>query len=385
MRRHPSSALTRVAIATLVATGGLATRAAAQASLSLQGFGFPTGQLSSRALGTGGSLGEIDPLSPINPASVSLLTSRIVYFQAEPEFRTISSPSGDDHTRTDRYPNVFGAIPIFGGAVMSLGSSTLLDRTSTTVFTAPQVLTPTDSVLMTTKFNIQGAMNDVRLAVGWSPTTWFKFGVGLHAIAGHNLVTVQQSFNDTVAFAVSQEQRILSFSGTAASVGAQFLAKDVTFAVSARQGGSLTMSSGDTTLTHARVPNRFGGSVTYTGIANSYISVRTSHDDWAALGGLGSPNLRGVDGWDTSIGADVAGPTLASRPLFFRAGLRDRTLPFTASANTVTEKSINTGIGTLFANGRMLSDLAVVYSRRSADLNATESAWTISLGLSVRP
>ena len=249
MRRHPSSALTRVAIATLVATGGFATRAAAQASLSLQGFGFPTGQLSSRALGTGGSIGEIDPLSPINPASVSLLTSRIVYFQAEPEFRTISSPSGDDHTRTDRYPNVFGAIPIMGGAVLSLGSSTLLDRTSTTVFTAPQLLTPIDSVLMTTKFNIQGAMNDVRLAVGWSPTAWFRFGVGLHGIAGHNLVTVQQSFSDTVAFALSQEQRILSFSGTAASVGAQFLAKDVTFAVSARQGGSLTMSAGDTTLT----------------------------------------------------------------------------------------------------------------------------------------
>ena len=165
MRRHPSSALTRVAIATLVATGGLATRAAAQASLSLQGFGFPTGQLSSRALGTGGSLGEIDPLSPINPASVSLLTSRIVYFQAEPEFRTISSPTGDDHTRTDRYPNVFGAIPIFGGAVMSLGSSTLLDRTSTTVFTAPQLLTPTDSVLMTTWDPLESTCRHASLSI----------------------------------------------------------------------------------------------------------------------------------------------------------------------------------------------------------------------------
>lgn len=385
MRFH-SSVLTGRSVATAaLLVGGVASLAGAQAALSVQGFGFPTGQLSSRALGTGGSLGEIDPLSPINPASISVLNSRLIYFQAEPEFRTISTPNGDDHTRTARYPNVFGAIPIAGGWVVSLGSSTLLDRTSTTLFTTTQFLTPTDSVLLTTKSQIQGAINDVRLAAAWSPTSWFRFGLGAHAIAGHNLVTLQQSFNDTTAFAAAQQQRILSFSGTAASIGAQFIAKDVTFAVSARQGGMLTMSAGDTTLTHARVPNRFGGSVTYTGISNSFISVRTSHDDWSAMGGLGSQALRGVDGWDTSVGADVAGPTFAGRPLFFRGGLRDRTLPFTANLNTVTEKSINTGIGTMFANGRMLSDLAVVYARRSADLTSSESAWTISIGLSVRP
>jgi hypothetical protein len=375
----------RLALAALAGIGGLAARASAQAGLSTQGFGFPTGQLSSRALGTGGSIGEIDPLSPINPASISIFQTRVIYFQAEPEFRTTSSPGGVDHTTTARYPNIFGAIPIAGGVVVSLGSSTLLDRTSTTTFSSPQIFAPADSVIMTTKFAIQGAINDVRLATAWSPTSWFRLGIGLHGITGHNLVTVQQSFDDTVAFATSREQRILSFSGTAASIGTQLQAKDFTFAGSARWGGMLTMSALDTTLTHARVPNRLGGSVTYTGIANSFISVRTSHDDWSAMGGLGSPTLHGVDGWDTSVGADIAGPTVASRPLFFRAGYRDRTLPFTADNNTVTEKSVSGGIGTLFANGRMLSDLAVVYANRSADLSASEHAWTISIGVSVRP
>jgi hypothetical protein len=238
---------------------------------------------------------------------------------------------------------------------------------------------------MTTKLAIQGAMNDVRFAAGWSPATWFRFGLGLHAITGHNLVTLTQSFDDTLAFAVARQQRILSFSGTAASVGAQFLAKDVTFAASARQGGTLSMSVGDTILTHARVPNQFGASVTYTGIANSYISARTSHDNWSVLGSLGNPGLQGVDGWDTSVGADIAGPKLGSRPLFLRAGFRDRTLPFTANATTVTEKSVSAGLGTLFASGRVLSDLAVIHASRSADVNASESAWTISIGLSIRP
>jgi len=380
-----SSTLRRSVVAALIGTVGVTTRASAQASLSLQGFGFPAGQMSTRTLGAGGSLAEIDPLTPVNPASVSLLLTRLLYFQAEPEFRTVTSPNGTDHTTTQRYPNVFGALPVGGGVVVSLGSSSLLDRTGTTTFAAPQVLSGTDTVLMTTKFTVQGAMNDVQLAAGWSPTTWFRFGLGAHGITGHNLITVRQSFDDTVAFATSTQQRILSFSGTAMSAGVQFLAKDFTFAGSVRQGGPLTMSAGDTTLTHARVPNRLGASVTYTGIANSFISARTSRDAWSSLGSLGNPGLHGVDAWDTSIGADIAGPKLGSRPLFLRAGFRDRTLPFTANSQNVSEKSFSAGLGTLFANGRVLSDLAVIRASRRADVNASESAWTISVGLSVRP
>ena len=383
--RFRSNAFRRGAVGALIGTTGLAARASAQASLSLQGFGFPAGQMSTRTLGAGGSLAEIDPLTPVNPASVALLLTRLIYVQAEPEFRSVRSQNGTDHTTTPRYPNVFGAIPIGSGLVVSLGSSSLLDRTGTTTFASPQILSGTDTVLMTTKLQIQGAMNDVQLAAGWSPTTWFRFGLGAHAITGHNLVTLTQTFDDTLAFATARNQRILSFSGSAASVGVQFLAKDLTFAASARQGGTLSLSAGDTTLSHARVPNRFGASVTYTGIANSFISARTAHDNWSVLGSLGNPGLRSVDGWDTSIGADIAGPKLGSRPLFLRAGFRDRTLPFTANATTVTERSESVGLGTLFANGRVLSDFALIHANRSADVNASESAWTLSIGLSIRP
>src|SRR4051812_9603304 len=94
-----------------------ATRAAAQANLSTQGWGFPTGQFSSRTYGTGGAIAELDPLSPVNPASIALFPSRVLSFQIEPEFRTVTSPGGTDRTRTARYPNVFGAVPIGGSWV----------------------------------------------------------------------------------------------------------------------------------------------------------------------------------------------------------------------------------------------------------------------------
>src|SRR5262245_433855 len=145
--RCRSNALWRGAVGALIGITGLAARASAQASLSLQGFGFPAGQMSTRALGAGGSLAEIDPLTPVNPASVTLLLTRLIYVQAEPEFRTVHSQNGSDATRTDRFPNVFGAIPIGNGLVVSLGSSSLLDRTGTTTFASPQVLSGTDTVL----------------------------------------------------------------------------------------------------------------------------------------------------------------------------------------------------------------------------------------------
>src|SRR5215475_4855586 len=118
--RFRSNAPRCAAIGALIGglTTGLAARASAQASLSLQGFGFPAGQMSTRTLGAGGSLAEIDPLTPVNPASVSLLLTRLLYFQAEPEFRTVTSPNGTDHTTTQRYPNVFGALPVGGGVVV---------------------------------------------------------------------------------------------------------------------------------------------------------------------------------------------------------------------------------------------------------------------------
>jgi len=76
-----------VRIAAAVMLMPLAVRA--QSNLSSQGFGFPTGQLSARAYGAGGALGEMDPLSPVNPASLGLLPSRILFLQMEPEFRTV--------------------------------------------------------------------------------------------------------------------------------------------------------------------------------------------------------------------------------------------------------------------------------------------------------
>jgi len=357
----------------------------AQSNLSSQGFGFPTGQLSARAYGAGGALAEMDPLTPVNPASLGLLPSRILFLQMEPEFRSVKGVAGTEHTTTARYPLVLGAIPIASNFILALSASTLLDRTSSTSFSTTQKLPDGENVGMTTTYRIDGAMSDVRLASAWVPNSWLRLGVGVHGISGHNLVALTQTFDDSVRFSAFSQSRVLGFGGGAVSGGIQLVSSKFVAAGSARYGGSLSLSSEDTVLSRARVPNRLGASLAYIGIANSTIAVRTTRDSWSSLGGLGSPDLHAVDAWDTSIGADIAGPHMGQRILFLRGGYRMRTLPFQASGQDVNEKSITAGLGTAFAANHVLTDLALIRASRTANLSATEHAWTISIGIAVRP
>jgi len=364
---------------------GYAASARAQSNLSIQGFGFPTGQFSARTQGTGGALAESDPLTPINPATIGALQNRILFFQLEPEFRSVKTPAGSEHTSTARYPVILGALPLGSHFVVGLSSSTFLDRTSTTSFLTRQILTGTDTVPMTTTYQIAGAMNDDRLALAWAPYQWLRVGAGAHAITGHNLIDITQTFADTIVFSSFKQQTIIGFSSGAASLGLQLVSKYASLSASARWGGSLRASVGDTVLGRANVPDQFGASFSILAIPNSSISVRTAHTNWSVMRGLGTPGLLGVDGWDSSVGADIAGPRITNRTIFLRAGARKRTLPFQAAGATVREKSFSGGLGTTFANGRVMADVAAIRALRDADIAASERAWTLSFGVSVRP
>jgi hypothetical protein len=61
----------------------VASRAAAQGTLSAQGFGYPPGQLSAYARSVGGGSAETDALSPINPAALMGLRRGGLYLQSE--------------------------------------------------------------------------------------------------------------------------------------------------------------------------------------------------------------------------------------------------------------------------------------------------------------
>jgi hypothetical protein len=362
----------------------------AQANLSGQGLGYPTGQLSARAAGTGGAIGEIDPLSQLNPAALGFAGTTTLFFQIEPEFRRVNAGSLSDKTTTARYPLFAAAIPLGSSWAVGISSATLLDRTWTTS-TRTTVVAGSDTVASTFIYGSDGSINDLRLAAQWMPATWARLGLGGHLISGSDRVFIGRTFENS-AFGSFADTSILSFDGGAVSAGVQIIAPKVAILSAAyRKGGQLNARRSDTALGSARVPDRLGFSVAYIGIAGTQIAARTSYDKWAALNGLRRGAAEAVNAWDTSLGADISGPHFgAAAPLMLRVGGRWRTLPYEAAGKPVRERSVSAGLGALFAGGRVLTDLTLIRAARDADITSggsaiNERAWTLSIGLGVRP
>lgn len=355
----------------------------AQATLSTQGFGYPPGQWSARAEGTAGSVAQTDPLSAVNPASLAGVGDQLLFFEAQPEFRRVNTGTGTDNTTLSRFPEVFAALPAGSRWVVSFGSSTLLDRTSGSSVPSTQIAGG-DTVGVTTSLKLDGAINDVRLGIGMQANPWLELGFGLHAITGRNLVTLAQTFSDTATFTNFSEERQLSYEGGALSAGAIVSGFGLRGSASYRYGGPMRVTTGDTLLGKGHVPSHFGASLAYVGIKNSTIAVSTAHDGWSSMGSMGTPTLVAKDSWDTSVGADMAGPNVAGHVVQVRAGFRTRDLPFEAGTLRVAERSIAGGLGAGWAGGHVITDLAVTRANRSAT-GITEKAWIISMGLTIRP
>ena len=363
----------------------LPASARAQGNLSTLGFGYPAGLLSSRALGTGGAIGEIDPLSASNPASILSFGGSALYFQAEPEYRTLHVGSATEKTTTARYPLVAAAIPITTDIMLGVSVSNLLDRSFQTSTRGLQTIG--DSAIATTNtFKSDGAIGDLRLALAWAPAPWLKLGAAAHAITGDNRVRNTQVFDDSARFSRLVDTATVGYTGSAYTAGFEVIAaRDWSLAGSYRRGGPLSLKRGDTTIARAHVPNRVAVSAAYLGIRGSSIAVRTAKDSWASLATLGSSSLRITEAWDTSVGADMLGPRLGERSLQLRAGARWRTLPFGTSTSSVSERSYSLGAGTLLARGRAALDVTGIRATREAGANLSETAFTLSVGITVRP
>lgn len=370
--------------------------ARAQGTLSTQGFGYPAGQMSTRSLGTGGALSEIDPLSVTNPSSVVNLGASALYFQAEPEYRTLRVGGSSERSTIARYPLVAAGVPLRANLFAGLSVSNLLDRTFETITRVSQVVGGS-TITSTNTFKSDGAIGDLRLALSWAPRPWLHVGLAGHAISGENRLTRTQRFDDTTRYAGIRDTSTVTFVGNAFSGGMEvYTGRYAVLAASYRRGGPLSLKHGDTTLSAARVPDRLAFGAAYLGIRGTTLAIRTAKEQWTDLRGLGSAGLPVSDGWDTSVGADVLGPRFSGRSLQLRAGARWRTLPFDVrpvragggfgASSAVDESSYSLGAGTLLARGRAAFDVAGIRAtRRSAATSAEENAWTLSVGITVRP
>jgi hypothetical protein len=382
-----SMRLSSLAAAWLV-LAALPHAASAQGTLSTQGFGYPTGEMGARALGTGGAIAEFDPYSSTNPSALAGVGSTALYVQAEPEFRSLRAGSGTENGTITRHPLAALTVPFRGSWVFGVSVANLLDRSFET--TERRMATIGDTALgATNRFKSDGAIGDVRVALAWLPVSWLRLGIAGHAITGDNRLRSTQAFDDSARFAPIVDTTTVTYVGSAVSAGVEAFAGSVLgVAASYRRGGGMSVKHGDTTLASANVPDRLSFSAAYVGIRGTMIAVRSSRDTWTRMRGLGSSTLPVSDTWDTSVGADVLGPRWGDHSLQIRAGGRWRTLPFGLADSEIRETSASFGLGTLLARGRIGLDLAAIRASRSpvsSSVDLHENAWTVSVGVTVRP
>jgi hypothetical protein len=359
--------------------GGLA----AQGALSVQGFGYPTGQLSSASLAMGGASAELDPASALNPATIGANGRYSVYMQFEPEYRRTTLGGAEASSSTMRFP----AFMISGGNRRFTGgisATTFLDRTWRNVYSDSQDVGG-DRVLSTITAASKGAITDARLGGAYWLNAKIQVGAGIHALIGENRLEFGRTFPGSTSIGGVGQVSTLSYSGRAVSLGAIWLpTPGFVVGASVRKGGQMEARSDDAPLAKADAPDRFGVTLAWTAIPNTTFAARFDHVGWSAMDGLGSAQLDTYDASDIGLGVEVLGPRVGGAPSFVRLGYRTRTLPFAIAGDKVGEKSLSGGIGIPLSRGRGQVDLSVQRAARSA-AGADEKSWFVSLGLGIRP
>jgi hypothetical protein len=384
----------RLATGLLLVLAAPAGPAFAQGTLSGQGFGYPTGQLSTGALGSAGAMGEFDPFSPINPAALGSLAPwrrASFFFQYDPEFRRVSSGGQTQSAMLARFPVVQAAVPIGRRGELALGASTYLDRTfSTTVATTTQI--GTEQIGTTERIESRGSIADVRLGGAWVFANALRVGVAGHVLSGENRLVSARVFEDTARFGSVADSSVLDYSGIAASAGVEWRpVRGFALAGSYRIGGTLRTEREDTTVTRADAPDRMGVSVRVDRITGAAIGASWSRTNWSNMRALGSSALRVRDATEFAVGAEIIGPRYGENVVLVRLGGRQRELPFGVGSADVRERAFSAGVGAPLGGGRALIDFAIQHATRSAHgtlgagATPTERALTLSFGFTVRP
>src|SRR2546423_5227845 len=296
-----------------VASICIAASASAQGALSVQGFGYPPGQISTRAEGMGGGPAEVEATSALNPASIVAVGPAQLYFQYDPEFRTVTSGGVTSKSTTARFPLVNFILPLGSKLGFGIGSSTLVDRSSLTKSTLVRVI-DTTHVTVTQQSKVLGGIDDVRFALGYLLSPTLKIGVGAHIITGTNQLTVTQKFPDSAKFTNVFESARLSYSGTAVSAGFELHPSRVlALGFSGRKGGTVRAESADTVKATAKAPDHYGASVEYSGWGDASLAFHVARDQWSKMGPLATSGVTAYDAWDIGGGVEGSGPRLLGR------------------------------------------------------------------------
>ncbi len=357
----------------------------AQGTMSAQGYGYPAGPLSTRALAMGGSVSELDPISAVNPAALTTWGRSGLYGQFGPEFRTVDANGSSQESTLIRFPLFAGALAVNERLIFGISFSNVLDRTWETQISGYYPVQGGDSVSYRQLFSSKGALTNARFAGAYRLTNTLRLGAALHFYTGQTSLGIIETFGDS-SFAAFTQTTFVNLSGTAVSAGLAWSpVPTMAIGLSGELGGVMHARRNDTLVTNARVPDRAGISVLYAGLPGVSVAADAEWTQWSAMNGLAQSSILAVDTWDYGIGAEVKIGEIEGSGVPLRVGYRMRGLPFQADLQNVKEQVISFGGGIPLAQNRARIDIGILHSTRTADLPVQEHAWTLSVGILVRP
>lgn len=374
-----------------------ATAADAQGTLGGIGLGYPSGLLSARARATAGAVGEVDPQSGLNPASVARWDRPGVYLQYEPLYRRTQVDENEDWIRLQRFPMAAIGLRMSPTLVLGLNLGTLLERRFVTNIERTEIVGG-NSLTYAERTSAQGSLTDIRVGLGWARSETFAVGMGLHAITGENQFEISRTY-ETEGLNSFTQNVDRSYGGTAVSLGTEYrLAKDIWVTGSLRKGFGLSSYEQEEVIGKGRVPDRYAASAHFAGVNGVTLGGSLAWVGWSSLGDLLSERTEAHDAIELSVGAEARGPKWFGSELPLRAGLRTRTLPFNVRGEgPIRENSAAFGSAFPLARGRVLLDFGAEYARRKGTYTEDgiclggcptyairERTWTFAFGLLVK-
>ena len=391
MRRSFSA----VALALMIAP---ATAGAQASQFGIRGLGLPTRGLSARALSLGGSSGMFDGESSVNPAALITLASSTALFTSSGAWTSSTNPLATQSLRDTRFPQILLGGPIPGKPLaIGVSYSMYTDRDFTVVsdgVAAPRGV----NVIVHDTLSSRGGIDDLRLGVAWRLGAGFAIGGGFHFITGSNRLSTRRYWEDTT-YRSPVESTELSYKSTGISLGALWQpVRQVQVAGTFRRDARLSIDRDSTGVGQLQLPSAPVGTVelpttisggirfapsTRFALTGSVISRNWSVAD-SGLKAQGAPGARNT--FEINGGLEFYRDSRRANKYPLRFGFRSATLPFLLeSTPQPKETAISFGTGRRFAADRGGFDIALQRVWRSQGSGYTESAWIVTIGLSVRP
>jgi hypothetical protein len=354
--------------------------AAQSSQFGIRGLGLPGRSASARTLGSASSMGLFDGESSLNPAALWSLPLATTVLTTSQGWRTSTNPAGSGSARDNRFPQFLFGGPIPNSPIaLSLSYSTYADRdfTLATIGTASPRGVPIGII---DTLSSTGGINDLRVAGAWGISSRLQVGLSGHILTGVNRLTSRRVWEDTTFLSTRQSSE-LDYLGYGISAGVVFRPRvGLELAGMIRQDNDLTVRQDSAETGTVDLPLTIVGPrlVFATQITRRNWSV--ANQGIVDQGGVAAKNTIEYSG-----GVEIFRNLRNRDQLPLRLGVRYAQLPFLVGVGgQPSEIGFSAGTGLRFARNQAGFDIAVERMRRTQGSAFRETAWVLSVGVSMQ-